>query len=109
MTVVILLAFKIFTNLQFSSGDGASHQNPDGNERSPLLPNKDDDNLSLGSSYDSVSHDEDMEEWLGTTPMLPEGEANNTRYLCTICCDAQRDCFFLPCGHCAACFTCGTR
>ncbi|XP_010923286.1 E3 ubiquitin-protein ligase APD2 isoform X2 [Elaeis guineensis] len=111
MTVVILLAFKIFTNLQFSSGDGANRQNANGStERSPLLPNKDDDNLSLGSSYDSVSHDdEDMEEWLGTTPMLPEGEANNTRHLCALCCDAQRDCFFLPCGHCAACFTCGTR
>ncbi|KAG1347015.1 hypothetical protein COCNU_06G008440 [Cocos nucifera] len=111
MTVVILLAFKIFTNLQFSSRDGANHQNADGStERSPLLPNKDDDNLSLGSSYDSVSHDdEDMEEWLGTTQTLPEGEANNTLHLCTLCCDTQRDCFFLPCGHCAACFTCGTR
>ncbi|XP_008791207.2 E3 ubiquitin-protein ligase APD2-like isoform X2 [Phoenix dactylifera] len=111
MTAVILLAFNIFTNLQFSSGDGASHQNADGSTaRSPLLPNKDDDNLSLGSSYDSVSHDdEDLEEWLGTTPLLPEGEANNTRHLCTICCDAQRDCFFLPCGHCTTCFTCGTR
>ena len=83
-------------------------------ERAPLLPEKDDDISSWGSSYDSVSHDEeDLEQWLAVTSVegkpLNEGESNNPSLLCVICFDAPRDCFFLPCGHCAACFTCGTR
>ena len=83
-------------------------------ERAPLLPEKDDDISSWGSSYDSVSHDEeDLEQWPAVTSVegkpLNEGESNDPRRLCVICFDAPRDCFFLPCGHCATCFTCGTR
>ncbi|RZS17844.1 hypothetical protein BHM03_00050043, partial [Ensete ventricosum] len=33
--------------------------------------------------------------------LLKDGEINNSQELCAICCDAPRDCFFLPCGHCA--------
>ena len=65
-----------------------------------LVANKEEDAASLGSSYDSVSDDEedDVEE---------RGEAG--RHLCVVCCDARKDCFFLPCGHSATCHTCGTR
>ncbi|KAJ8642470.1 hypothetical protein MRB53_019164 [Persea americana] len=75
---------------------------------------KDDDISSWGSSYDSVSHDEeDMEDRPGATSLearsLKDVETNTPRRLCAICYDAPRDSFFLPCGHCAACFTCGTR
>lgn len=112
MTLLILLAFKILTSLQFGSGHGDSRQAAGATtERSPLLANKDDDNSSLGSSYDSVSHDEeDIEEWPGVaSKLVKEGDTDNASHLCAVCCDAQRDCFFLPCGHCATCFTCGTR
>lgn len=84
-------------------------------ERTPLLSNKDDDLSSWGSSYDSVSNDEaDLEDFLGVGShegkILGDGEnSNSTRRLCAICFDAPRDCFFLPCGHCVACFACGTR
>ncbi|KDP24449.1 hypothetical protein JCGZ_25013 [Jatropha curcas] len=84
-------------------------------ERTPLLSHKDDDLSSWGSSYDSVSNDEeDLEEFLASGSMegasLRDGEnSNSTRRLCAICFDAPRDCFFLPCGHCVACFACGTR
>ncbi|KAJ7949975.1 RING/U-box superfamily protein [Quillaja saponaria] len=83
-------------------------------ERAPLISHKD-DLSSWGSSYDSLSHDEnDFEQSL--TGLCVEGKSlgdgetsNNTRRLCAICFDAPRDCFFLPCGHCVACFACGTR
>ncbi|XP_054799080.1 E3 ubiquitin-protein ligase APD2-like isoform X2 [Prosopis cineraria] len=80
-------------------------------ERAPLLlGDKNDDVSSLGSSYESfTSEEEDLTELLKGKP-LKEGEAEKSlKHLCVICFDAPRDCFFLPCGHCAACFECGTR
>ncbi|RVW56570.1 hypothetical protein CK203_086727 [Vitis vinifera] len=118
MTVLILLAFRACNTFQTIIGDGTGYQVGTGEtepERAPLLLPKDDDASSWGSSYDSISHDEeDLEEWLAVSSLegniSKEGENNgNPRRLCVICCDAPRDCFFLPCGHCAACFTCGTR
>ena len=116
MTVIMLLAFRFcsrFQNLrEFQPVEV-------GAERAPLLLPKDDDASSWGSSYDSVSNDEeDPREWQVPESSLEgkatnEGENNSTnnnpRRLCIICYDSPRDCFFLPCGHCAACFTCGTR
>ncbi|GMH12222.1 hypothetical protein Nepgr_014063 [Nepenthes gracilis] len=82
--------------------------------REPLLPPKDDDLSSWGSSYDSVSHDEeDLEEWIaqeeGKLPKEGDRANANPRCLCVICFDAPRDCFFLPCGHCVTCFPCGSK
>lgn len=117
MTILVLLAFR-FCKV-FPSRDEprlqAREMEP---ERAPLLLEKDDDISSWDSSYDSVSHDEDeLEQWLQLQaatfvegkPLINEEESNNLRRLCAICFDAPRDCFFLPCGHCATCFTCGTR
>lgn len=117
MAVLILLAFKsckmIFQNTGqnrtgFQAGDVPS-------ERTPLLLPKHDVS-SWGSSYDSASYEEDDPEDSKAECSLEgkpvnEGENNNNnpRRLCIICVDATRECFFLPCGHCAACFTCGTR
>ncbi|XP_042514818.1 E3 ubiquitin-protein ligase APD2-like isoform X2 [Macadamia integrifolia] len=115
MTVLILLAYKIFNKFQSTTGDRREFEAGDpGSERAPLLSQKDDDLSSWGSSYDSASHDEeDLEQRLAAssldTKSLKDGENNNPRCLCAICSDAPRDCFFLPCGHCGACFTCGTR
>ncbi|KAF8402653.1 hypothetical protein HHK36_010742 [Tetracentron sinense] len=116
MTVLILLAFKFCNNYQSTSGEGTGFQSEEvTSEQTPLLSHKDDDLSSWGSSYESVSHDEeDLEDWLAVSSLegkpLKDGENyNNPRRLCAICFDTPRDCFFLPCGHCAACFTCGTR
>ncbi|XP_043726029.1 E3 ubiquitin-protein ligase APD2-like isoform X2 [Telopea speciosissima] len=116
LSVLILLAYKICNKFQATTEDGTGFQAGDTrSERAPLLSQKDDDLSSWGSSYESVSHDEeDLEQWLAAssldTKSLKDGENNNNpRCLCKICSDAPRDCFFLPCGHCGACFTCGTR
>uniref|UniRef100_A0ACD5TET2 Uncharacterized protein n=1 Tax=Avena sativa TaxID=4498 RepID=A0ACD5TET2_AVESA len=65
-----------------------------------LLAADKEEDASLGSSYDSVSSDGDHDEEVG---------ADEERRLCVVCCDARRDCFFLPCGHSATCHPCGTR
>ncbi|KDO66889.1 hypothetical protein CISIN_1g0435821mg, partial [Citrus sinensis] len=116
MTILMFLAFRYCNMCRTTSGDGTGFQATDrGSQSPPLLSHKDDGLSSWGSSYDSVSHDEqDLEDWLPVNSLegtsLNEGEINsNPRHLQVICCDAPRDCFFLPCGHCAGCFTCGTR
>ncbi|XVF55090.1 hypothetical protein PTKIN_Ptkin06aG0008700 [Pterospermum kingtungense] len=115
MTALMLVAFNFLNKFQFSRVDETSV--PYGNfasTRAPLLSHKDDDTSSWGSSYGSVSSDEaDLEDFLARSmegTSTGEGEnSNNTRRLCAICFDAPRDCFFLPCGHCVACYACGTR
>ncbi|GFZ02179.1 RING/U-box superfamily protein [Actinidia rufa] len=116
MTVLMLLAFHFLNNFQCNREEGTRYQfGGTISERAPLLSQKDDDLLSWGSSYDSVSQDdEDLEDGLPVSSLegkpSKDGEYNNNiRRLCAICFDAPRDCFFLPCGHCVACFACGTR
>ncbi|KAL6133070.1 hypothetical protein ACLB2K_065307 [Fragaria x ananassa] len=109
MTILMLLAFNFLNKFRCNNEDGIRVQHTEFRpERAPLLSYKDDDQSSWGSSYDSASNDEGDLEDLMTAGSL-DGESNNTRRLCAICFDAPRDCFFLPCGHCAACFDCATR
>ncbi|KAF7146282.1 hypothetical protein RHSIM_Rhsim04G0128400 [Rhododendron simsii] len=116
MTILMLLGFHFLNNFQCSREERISFQFGEmRSERAPLLSQKDDDLSSWGSSYDSVSQDdEDLEDGMAADSLegkpLKDGEYNNNiRRLCAICFDAPRDCFFLPCGHCVACFACGTR
>ncbi|KAI7999112.1 E3 ubiquitin-protein ligase APD2 [Camellia lanceoleosa] len=115
LTLLVLSAFYMFNNCQCTREEGTRFQFGEmRSERAPLLQ-KDDDLSSWGSSCDSVSQDdEDLEDELALGSLegmpLKDGEYNNNiRRLCAICFDAPRDCFFLPCGHCVACFACGTR
>ncbi|KAI5584547.1 hypothetical protein BDE02_06G088800 [Populus trichocarpa] len=115
MTVLILAAFNFLNMFQCIREDGTRILFGEVEaERAPLLSCKDDDFSSWGSSYDSVSNDEeDLEDFLAAGSLegkSRDGEnGNNTRRLCAICFDAPRECFFLPCGHRVACFACGTR
>ena len=113
MTVMMFAVFHFLNNFECRRGNRVQYGDLR-SERTPLLSNKDDDLSSWGSSYDSVSQDdEDLEDvqTIGSREgkSTKDGEYNNTRRLCAICFDAPRDCFFLPCGHCVACFACGTR
>ncbi|XP_021289299.1 uncharacterized protein LOC110420346 isoform X1 [Herrania umbratica] len=116
MTAIMLVAFNFLNKFQFTRGGETNvSYRENASARAPLLSHKDDDISSWGSSYDSVSSDEaDLEDFLAAGSVegtsIREGEnSNNTRRLCAICFDAPRDCFFLPCGHCVACFACGSR
>ncbi|KAJ8898924.1 hypothetical protein K2173_008417 [Erythroxylum novogranatense] len=116
MSLLMLAAFNFLNKFRGMHEETAAAQFREvAQARAPLLSQKDDDLSSWGSSYDSASNDEaDLEEFLSTNSLegkpARDGEnGNNTRRLCAICFDAPRDCFFLPCGHCVACFDCGTR
>ncbi|KAF2312561.1 hypothetical protein GH714_035070 [Hevea brasiliensis] len=110
MTILILLTLRFLNIFQASDRDG-NQARETRSERAPLLTQN--DISSQGSSYDSISQDgQDLDELLAVNSLL-EGkvlaQGENLYRLCAICFDAPRDCFFLPCGHCVACFTCGTR
>ncbi|CAD6271536.1 unnamed protein product [Miscanthus lutarioriparius] len=97
LALVLLLLYEILDLLfgPCTGGGGGADR------RRPLLADKEDDAASLGSSYDSVSHD-------GSDDREPEGRGEGGGG-CVLCCDAPKDCFFLPCGHSATCYACGAR
>lgn len=115
MTLLMFSAFNYLNKLLSANEHRARIRHEEtAPQRDPLLSNKDDDLSSWGSSYDSLSHDEEDLNFTGDGKSLGDPETsnnnnNNTRRLCAICFDAPRDCFFLPCGHCVACFECATR
>ncbi|XP_071724254.1 E3 ubiquitin-protein ligase APD2-like [Rutidosis leptorrhynchoides] len=103
--LLVLLLCNIYQNRRQQQGSGGVETETG----APLLTSqKDDDLSSWGSSHEYNSQDED-----DLLPSSKHGDhqANddNLRRLCAICWDAPRECFFLPCGHCVACFTCATR
>ncbi|XP_059305372.1 E3 ubiquitin-protein ligase APD2 isoform X2 [Lycium ferocissimum] len=115
MSFLIWLVFWYLNNMRSSHQEGISNPvRPMESQQTPLLSRKDDDLASRGSSYDGLSQDDEYnEDGLDLTApqgrQVKDGEYNsNIRRLCTICFDAPRDCFFLPCGHHASCFECGT-
>uniref|UniRef100_A0ACD5U1C2 Uncharacterized protein n=1 Tax=Avena sativa TaxID=4498 RepID=A0ACD5U1C2_AVESA len=108
LAVVLLMLYEVLaTMLGFCfccccTGGGAAEQRTTATATASLLAaDKEEEDASLGSSYDSVSSDGDHDEEVGAD--------EERRRLCVVCCDARRDCFFLPCGHSATCHPCGSR
>ncbi|XP_057428409.1 E3 ubiquitin-protein ligase APD2-like isoform X2 [Lotus japonicus] len=110
MAVLIFFAMRFCKVFQISSEERARFQQAEVlSERTPfLLPGK-------NNHYESFSNEEeDLTMWLEENSVegkqVIKGEtSNDLQFLCVICFETPRDCFFLPCGHCAACFACGTR
>ncbi|KAJ8638389.1 hypothetical protein MRB53_012656 [Persea americana] len=67
-------------------------------ETDPLIPTKETPCL-----YGAVEEDSEEEGLYGTSNDLYDGK------LCVICYDQERNCFFVPCGHCATCYACAQR
>lgn len=113
LILLILLMQKLFTKLRLIPEEPELQSEELPPERTPLITQKDGDDSSCGSSYVSLSQGEedDDERFLSGSPKGEGTENSETcqRRLCVICFDDTRDSFFLPCGHCATCFTCGMR
>ncbi|TVU20558.1 hypothetical protein EJB05_36772 [Eragrostis curvula] len=101
LAIVLMLLYEIVSML-FDPCDRGGRGGVE--RRTPLLTSKEDDSASLGSSYDSVSHDDDDDD--GAAERGADGGGDEG---CVVCRDARKDCFFLPCGHSATCYACGAR
>lgn len=117
LILLILLMQKLFAKLRLIPEEPELQSEELPPERTPLIPQKDGDDSSCGSSYVSLSQGEDDDEdiFFSGSPRCEGGDIKSQnseicqRRLCAVCYDDHRDSFFLPCGHCATCFTCGMR
>ncbi|KAL5559136.1 hypothetical protein UlMin_035347 [Ulmus minor] len=67
-------------------------------ETHPILPEK-----PIRHTYGTGEEDEEDEASSTSSEDLYDAK------LCVICYDDQRNCFFVPCGHCATCYDCAQR
>lgn len=67
-------------------------------ETDPIMPAK-----PLPYTYGTGEEEEDSGASSSSSEELYDAK------LCVICYDEQRNCFFVPCGHCATCYECAQR
>ncbi|OMO70636.1 Zinc finger, RING/FYVE/PHD-type [Corchorus olitorius] len=71
-------------------------------ETDPILPEK-----QVHLTYGTTAGEEDDAE-TGSSSSSSSEDLYDAK-LCVICYDDQRNCFFVPCGHCATCYDCAQR
>ncbi|XVF64143.1 hypothetical protein PTKIN_Ptkin09bG0144100 [Pterospermum kingtungense] len=69
-------------------------------ETDPILPEK-----PVRLTYGTTAEEDDDAESGSSSSSEDLYDAK----LCVICYDDQRNCFFVPCGHCATCYDCAQR
>ncbi|KAG6674541.1 hypothetical protein I3843_15G043400 [Carya illinoinensis] len=78
--------------------DVAVPEEREATETDPIMPVK-----PLPYKYGTGEEGEDSEALSSSSEELYDSK------LCAICYDEQRNCFFVPCGHCATCYDCAQR
>lgn len=81
-----------------SEGNMADTEARQVSETEPILPEK-----PVPFTYGTNEKDEDDGSSSTSSEDLYDAK------LCVICYDEQRNCFFVPCGHCATCYECAQR
>lgn len=102
--ILLMLLFNYFTS-HFHHTDQGTPGDQTGAARSesnPLLSQKDDNT----SNSEDDDHEDDAQDAVEPNPVKDDEDSCHS---CAICFEAPKDCFFIPCGHCAACFGCANR
>ncbi|XP_021274478.1 death-associated inhibitor of apoptosis 1-like [Herrania umbratica] len=97
MVIVILLILKFMTDFSDDESAGQDVRTATESETNPLCSEK-----TMPLTYGTC--EEDVE-----TGSCSSGEDLYDGRICVICYDEQRNCFFVPCGHCATCYDCAQR
>ncbi|XP_031395671.1 E3 ubiquitin-protein ligase APD2-like [Punica granatum] len=111
LTVLALLIFVIVTILKYlaeSDDDQATTEHfelppPPTTETTPLCCSK-----WVPATYRTCGEGEDDDIETGSCSSSSSEELYDGK-ICVICYDEERNCFFVPCGHCATCYSCGER
>ncbi|KAK4582310.1 hypothetical protein RGQ29_022468 [Quercus rubra] len=108
LAVVVFMVMRYLEDLEDRRIEGEEG----GTETNPLLPAK-----TMPITYGTCG--EDLESGnFSCSSSSSSGSNNNTSTssedlydgkVCVICYDEQRNCFFVPCGHCATCYACAQR
>ncbi|XP_059631101.1 E3 ubiquitin-protein ligase APD2-like isoform X2 [Cornus florida] len=97
---IVIVLFLVLKYLGACDGDNNHEEQPpvrEITEADPLMPEKP-IRLPYGTG------EEDLESGSSTSSEdLYDGK------ICVICYDEPRNCFFVPCGHCATCYDCAQR
>ncbi|XAR48394.1 hypothetical protein NMG60_11031213 [Bertholletia excelsa] len=99
---IVLIVFLILKYLGVCDGEARPEESPtppvrEVTEEDPLMPEK-----PFGFPYGTREEDDESGE-SSASEDLYDGK------ICVICYDEPRNCFFVPCGHCATCYTCAQR
>ncbi|XWS29745.1 hypothetical protein CRYUN_Cryun24cG0056900 [Craigia yunnanensis] len=98
MVLIILMILKYVTDFNDeSSGAQEDVRAAIDSETNPLCSEK-----VIPLTYGT--YEEDVE-----TGSCSSGEDLYDGRICVICYDERRNCFFVPCGHCATCYDCAQR
>ncbi|OWM82128.1 hypothetical protein CDL15_Pgr001702 [Punica granatum] len=111
LAVLALLIFVIVTILKYlaeSDDDQATTEHfelppPPTTETTPLCCSK-----WVPATYRTCGEGEDDDIETGSCSSSSSEELYDGK-ICVICYDEERNCFFVPCGHCATCYSCGER
>ncbi|XVF36367.1 hypothetical protein REPUB_Repub19eG0052700 [Reevesia pubescens] len=100
--IVILLVLKYLgaCDSETTVVDVAAREISWRTETEPILPEK-----PVRLTYGTTAEADDDAE----TGSSSSSEDLYDAKLCVICYDDQRNCFFVPCGHCATCYDCAQR
>ncbi|XP_051126902.1 E3 ubiquitin-protein ligase APD2-like isoform X1 [Andrographis paniculata] len=106
--MITALIIKLMWNCDEEEGGGGGEA---ARESSRLLPSKKKSGRGggEGSNYGGTGSSPDLETGSNATSSSSSDDELYDGQICVICYDDQRDCFFVPCGHCIACHTCAAR
>ncbi|PIN18384.1 putative E3 ubiquitin ligase [Handroanthus impetiginosus] len=99
LTAIFLMVIALVVKLMWNC-DGEDASSPTrANENSRLFLSKEEVAVGYGTN------EKDLESGSSSSSddELYDGK------ICVICYDDQRNCFFIPCGHCVTCHTCAHR
>ncbi|RWR82961.1 zf-C3HC4_3 domain-containing protein [Cinnamomum micranthum f. kanehirae] len=100
LVLIICLLFKCIgacENERVAEEEAAETTETD-TETDPLVPTKE-----IQCLYGAMEEDDSEAGLDSSSSDLYDGK------ICVICYDEQRNCFFVPCGHCATCYACAQR
>ncbi|PRQ27791.1 putative transcription factor C2H2 family [Rosa chinensis] len=98
IVVMIFLILKYLGACDAESSTVVEDTRQEINETYPIVPRK-----TVPQTYGTNEEDDDSGASSSSSEELYDEK------LCVICYDEQRNCFFVPCGHCATCYDCAQR
>ncbi|XP_047342628.1 E3 ubiquitin-protein ligase APD2-like [Impatiens glandulifera] len=104
--MVLLIAKYIGAYQEEEETIHTNGNNINASETDPLIP---DHQKSYRLPYGTRGNKELEEESGSSTCSSSSSEDLYDGKICVICYDMARDCFFVPCGHCATCYECAKR
>ncbi|GKV53751.1 hypothetical protein SLEP1_g60267 [Rubroshorea leprosula] len=106
IAVLALIAIVILMILRYVSefNDESNEYESRPTETTPLCST----NVAASVTY-RTCEDQDLESGNCNNSSDESDDDLYDGKLCAICYDEQRNCFFVPCGHCATCYECAKR